>query len=230
MRSRFISVFVCLLVLFNAASAQERYVKPVDEAAQDASFLAFRKKLISAAEKKDSAHILSVIDTKIELSFGGDAGIADFKRIWKITQKNSPFWSEFLAVIKNGGAFDGKGRNKYGAFAAPYTHSSWPEDIDGFEYMAIFGSNVNLREKPSADAAIVAQLSYNIVKPNDDESVKRKTGKHESDYEYEWIKVETLGGKSGFVKAEFARSPIDYRAGFEKKRGVWKMTYFIAGD
>jgi hypothetical protein len=39
-----------------------------------------------------------------------------------------------------------------------------------------------------------------------------------------------LGGKKGFVKAEFVRSPIDYRAIFEKKGRNWKLTAFVAGD
>ncbi len=133
-------------------------------------------------------------------------------------------------VIKNGGAFDGEGKNKYRSFTAPYTFSSWPEDIDGFEYLAIFGSDVNLRERPAADAKIVAVLSYNIIKPNNDESTTVKTGPGEDDWEFDWRKVETLGGKSGFVKAKYARSHIDYRAGFEKIRGVWKLTFFVAGD
>jgi uncharacterized membrane protein YqhA len=47
-----ISLLLLAVVMFTVASgAQERYVKPVDEASQDASFLAFRKKLIAAAER-----------------------------------------------------------------------------------------------------------------------------------------------------------------------------------
>ena len=68
------------------------------------------------------------------------------------------------------------------------------------------------------------------MKIDEPASIKRKTGKGEDDWEYDWYKVETLGGKKGFVKAEFVRSAVDYRAGFEKKKGVWKMIFFIAGD
>ena len=50
------------------------------------------------------------------------------------------------------------------------------------------------------------------------------------DGEYLWLKVETLGGKKGFVNAKFVRSPIDYRAIFEKKSRSWKMTAFVSGD
>lgn len=214
------------LLLFGFANAfgQERYVLPVDEAKQDPSFFAFREKLIAAAERHDAAFILSIIDPKIELSFGGDAGIADFKRIWKIGSKNSPFWDEFLPVMKNGGSFVRDGKTKI--FYAPYTFNGFPNDIDSFEYEAIFGSSVNLRERPEAASPIVGSLSYNIVKIDYENSVKESRNKET----YVWLKIETLGGKKGFVKSEFVRSPIDYRAAFEKKRGVWKMTAFIAGD
>ena len=70
------------------------------------------------------------------------------------------------------------------------------------------------------------RLSYNVVKVEDDPV--GEVGEERK--KPEWRKVRTLGGLSGFVKTEFVRSPIDYRAGFEKKRGVWKMVAFIAGD
>lgn len=226
-------IIFCLFLTFLCGAfsfGQERYLKPVDEAAKDASFLAFRTKLIAAAERHDAKYILGIIDPQIKLGFGGDDGIANFRKQWKINAKDSPFWEEFLAAIKNGGAFDGRGRNKYNSFTAPYTFSSWPEDVDSFEHVAIFGSDVNLRERPAADAKVVATLSYNIVTPNNEESTTVKTGPGEDDWEFDWRKVTTMGGKTGFVKAKYVRSSIDYRAGFEKARGVWKLEFFGAGD
>ncbi len=210
-----------LTVLAAVASAQERYVKPVDEAAQDASFLAFRTKLIAAAERRDANYILSIIDPQIKLGFGGVDGIANFKRQWRLTSRNSEFWKEFLAAIKNGGAFENGRRS----FMAPYTFTSWPDDIDGFEYHAIFGNNVNLRKQPSMNAEIITKLSYNVVQIQP-ETVP-KSGK--SEYPQWWL-IKTLGGLQGYVKREFVRSHIDYRAGFTKKRGVWKLDFFVAGD
>jgi hypothetical protein len=219
-----------LAVVTVSSVAQEKYVKPVDEAAKDPSFLAFRKKLIAAAEKKDWRFIYSIVDPKISTSFGDDSGIAAFKGRWGLEDKDTKFWKEFLPVIKNGGAFTGEGRNRLNYFSAPYTFSSWPDDVDGFEYLAIFGNRVNLREKPSMDGRVISQLSYNVVGIDEEASIRKKTGPGEYDFEYDWYKVKTLGGMEGFVKPEYVRSHIDYRAGFEKKRGVWKMTFFLAGD
>ena len=38
------------------------------------------------------------------------------------------------------------------------------------------------------------------------------------------------GGKTGYVTSRLARSPIDYRAMFNKIGGRWQMTFFAAGD
>ena len=218
---------VILSVMSLSVVAQERFVKPVDEASQDASFLAFRTKLIAAAERKDLKYIQSIMDPKIELSFGGDTGLSGFRRVWK---KEADFWPEFLAVIKNGGRFVGEGKNKMNSFSAPYLFLDMPEDLDMFEHFAVFGNNVNLREAPNANAPVITQLSYNIVKIDEPSSVRRKTGSSEGDWTYEWHKIETLGGQKGWMKADYVRSSVDLRAGFEKKRGRWVMTFFLAGD
>lgn len=207
-------------------SAQERFVKPVDEGPQDASFLAFRNKLIAAAERKDIAYVKSIMDPKIQLSYGGHVGLKGFRELWK---NEAEFWSEFLPVIKNGGRFSGEGKAKT-FFAAPYVFTDMPADLDHFEVFAVFGNNVNLRERPDLTAPVITQLSYNIVKVDPEAAITRKTGPGEYDRKIDWQKITTLGGQTGWMKAEYVRSPIDYRAGFEKKRGRWVMTYFIAGD
>ena len=218
---RLAKIAIAIFILASAVSSQERFVRPVDEAKLDPSLVAFRTKLIAAAERRDAKFILSVLDPKIELSFGGDSGVKDFKKIWEIEKSDSKFWEEFLPVIKNGGLFCRDGAKRTNTFFAPYTFNSFPEDLDPFEHSAIFGSNVNLRERPDANSAIVASLSYNVVKVENDEGGTKAP---------EWYRVKTLGGLAGYVKAEYVRSPIAYRAGFEKKRGVWKMIAFISGD
>ena len=211
-----------LLFLALAAAGQERYLRPVDEAAKDASFLAFRTKLIAAAERKDGRYVLSMVDPKIQNGFGDRNGIAWFRRDWKLDRHDSEFWPKFLAVMKNGGSFTGEGARKMNMFAAPYIYSSWPDDLDAFEYFAITGTDVNLRKVGQADAEVVGKLSHNIVKIDGDVGNDGKTP--------EWRRVTTLGGMTGYVHRDFVRSSVDYRAGFEKKRGRWVMTFFLAGD
>lgn len=219
---------LCLLVFgLTSISAQERYVKPVDEAAKDKSFFAFRAKLIEAAKRRDAKYILGIVDRNIKNTFGDSNGINEFKKTWRLERHDSKFWDEFITVLANGGTFwNRQGAPKNQIFHAPYTFTNFPEDLDAFDYQAILGSGVNLRSKPEANAPVVASLSYNVVKVDFAGSVKIAG----SDEEYSWLKITTLGGKKGFVQAKYVRSPIDYRAIFEKRGGVWKLVAFIAGD
>lgn len=216
-----IILILCLLVM--PVFAQERFVLPVDEAKKDVSFFAFREKLIRTVKNRDVKSLLNIVDKNIKNGFGGEDGIANFKKNWKITSAKSELWSELLTVLTHGGTFDDRRRN---SFYAPYLFTKFPEDIDAFEYEAIFGNNVNLRLKPDAKSAVVATLSYNIVKVDYQNSIKISKNSEQ----YSWLKIETLGGKKGFAKPEFVRSSIDYRAGFEKVKGKWMLTFFLAGD
>ena len=221
---RFFLILCFAAFSFVSAPAQERYVKPVDEAKKDASFLAFRTELIEAVKKRDAKYVLSILDQNIMNNYGGGSGVEEFKETWKISSLQSRLWSELLIVLTNGGTFSEEAGSKF--FSAPYTFSRLPSRLDAFEYQMIFGNNVNLREKPDLQAKTVARLSYNIVKIDYENSLRTKNNEDR----YDWLKVETMGGKKGFVKAEFVRGAFDYRAIFEKKRGQWKMTAFIAGD
>ncbi len=198
---------------------------PVDEAKNDASLIAFRTKLIEATKTKNQSFILSIVDPDIKNSFGGDDGKENFKTNWRIGQKDSAFWEEFLTVITNGGAFF-KEEGSQKTFCAPFSFMVFPEDLDAFEYSLVFGENVNLRAAPNLSAPVIANLSYNVIKTDYQNSAD--DGKNENSYV--WVKVTTLGGKTGFIVSRYVRSPIGYRACFQKLKGIWKMTAFIAGD
>ncbi len=217
-------VFCLLITGFTQVSAQERFLEPFDDAKNNASFVASRDKLIVAVKKRDSKYLLSILDPKIANSFGGDGGIREFQESWKLNSPNSMVWDELLKVLTNGGKMSET--DGVSLFSAPYSFDGFPEDLDAFENHVIFGKGVNLRSRPNLTAEVVAVLSYNIVKIDSQNSVENP----ENQGEYVWYKVETLGGKKGFVSAKFVRSPIDYRAIFEKRNGRWKMAAFIAGD
>ena len=116
---RSFAVLFWVVMLVVSGIGQERFLKPVDEAAEDASFLAFRTKLIAAVEKKDSRYILSMVDPKIRNGFGDRNGIAWFRRDWKLDRHDSEFWPKFGWVIRNGGSFTGEGDKRTNSFAAP---------------------------------------------------------------------------------------------------------------
>jgi hypothetical protein len=208
-----------LSVTLTNVSGQVQKLYPVDEAAKDPSFFTFRARLMQAVQRRDAAYLLSIVSPKIETSFGGDGGIEEFKTMWKPERAQSEVWSELTKVLSLGGAFD-----KDGIFEAPYISAKWPEDKDGFELGVIIGENVRVRAAPQISSSIMRQLSFDIVDVPDWQANKARGEKRD------WIKVKLSDGQSGYVAEEFIRSPIDYRAGFQKQDGRWLMTFFIAGD
>lgn len=220
MRMKFLPhLLLTLLACALPAQAAEpsRKLLPVDEAAKNPSFFLFRAKLQEAVAKKDAAFVLSIIAPDIQTGFDGENGSAAFKKKWDLAKpEDSGLWHVLAGVLALGGKF-----NEDGSFLAPYTSAAWPEDLDPFEYVAIMGENVRVREKPDAGSAIVATLSYEILTlvPTDGENGKEA-----------WMKVKLANGREGFVREEFLSLVIGFRAYFEKKNGAWVMTALVAGD
>ena len=181
--------------------AQTRRLLPVDESGRDPSLVVYLSKFKEAVAKQDRDALLPLIHPEIKLGFGGEDGIANFHPDWPLLQR----------LLSQGGAW------KAGTFSIPYVFAKFPDDIDPFDYAAITGQGVWLRERPSADAHGVRQLSYEIVKVDDQGDA--------------WWKVETLTGEHGYVSSRFIASPIGYRAIFEKsQRGEWKLSALVVGD
>lgn len=214
-------VFVTMVQLAQPIVAgQVRKLYPVDEAAKDPVFFTFRARLIQAVQRRDANYLVSILSAKITNDFGGGEGIAGFKQKWKPERSQSEIWIELAKVLSLGGAFD-----KDGSFSAPYLHAKWPEEEDDvFQAGAIVGENVRVRAAPQISASVIQNLWFDIVDVPDWKTAQARGEKRN------WVKVKLAGGQTGYVAEEFIRSPIDYRAIFEKQDGRWLMTAFIAGD
>jgi len=217
--ARFFLGLILTFVFTQVVNAQVGKLYPVDEAAKDPSFFAFRARLLKAIQMKDASFLLSIVDPKISNNFGGDDGIIHFKRIWHPERPTSPVWTELSAALVLGGKFD-----KDQSFAAPYLFNSFPEDLDAFVHSAVIEDGVRVRREPNTRGTVIRTLSFDIVKLGEGENKRSPADKRE------WVPVELADGQKGFVASEYIRSPIDYRAIFEKKNGKWVMTAFIAGD
>jgi hypothetical protein len=219
---RIIFLLVMLVsILVVEATGQVQKLYPVDEATKDPTFFTFRARLMQAVQRRDATYLLSTLSPKIQNSFGGVGGIAEFKQMWKPERPQSDVWIELAKALSLGGAF-----LKDGAFGAPYTYSKWPEDasVDVFEAGAIIDENVRVRAAPQITSSVMQTLSFDIVEVPDWQPNKARAETRN------WIRVKLSDGRSGYVAEEFIRSAIDYRAVFEKQQGRWLMTAFIAGD
>lgn len=203
----------------------ENKVFPVDEAAKNPDFLQFRQELLIALEQKNLGFLVKHIDDNIKVSFGGYHGIEDFIKYWELDQQpqQSKIWKTLKDTLELGGKFE---ENNLNSFIAPYTFLS-RKITDSYSQLIITGTDVRIRKKPSLQGEIIGSLSYDIVTSMFEDNLPSTTINGET---YLWVKIKTQTGIEGYVYGKYVRSPIDYRANFQKRGDSWKMIFFVAGD
>jgi hypothetical protein len=201
-----LSLIACLLVA--------EVLRPVDEAARDPSFLAFRDRLTQAVAEEDFAFVENLITPQTKLSFGGHEGPDGFRELW--SDRREKLWTALQEVLRLGGRLER--REGHVEFTAPYVYTDFPESLDAFTYEATIVSALRVRRQPSLDAGIVDMLRY--------ETAEMIGNDHGS----EWRKVRSPRGVEGYVAARYMRSAVDYRLIFSNASGDWKIIFFVAGD
>ena len=198
------------------AAAVPPRVPPTDSCAQDRSFAAFRSALQAAIARRDAAFILNVASDDIQYSFGDSPGRAGFARAWGLARPaTSQLWRELGAALRLGCA-----RDEAGAFWAPSMSLIGDEDMDT-DYMRLMvavGPGAALRAGPSEASALVARLRWDVVTLDDE------------DGRGAWARATLADGRRGYIRHALFRAFGDYRAVFERRRGRWRMTAFVAGD
>ncbi len=203
-----------------ALAAQQLKLSPVDEAASDPGFLAFRTQLQRAIDRRDVKFLRSAISPDIELGGEGEQqGPEDFEQVWRPGDPSSDLWDTLDDVLALGGSFQEHGRR----FCAPYVYSNWPEAVSPADALAVITKGVNLRQSCAANARVVTVLDHDIVTWSGAHETITRAGK-------EWAEVKTAGGIAGCVLDEYVRSPLDYHACFEKIQGKWKLTALMEGE
>ena len=184
---------------------------PVDQAAMQPDFFTFRARLQAAIARRDEAAVLAAADPGIKTSFGGDEGLETFRT--KLRDPQDTVWVDLATALALGGTFGSPD-----SFTAPYVFAAWPEGADSFECAAVIGDRVRVRTSQSAGSAVVRSVSYDILQRLPDQP------------ESGWTHVRLAHGVTGYISSAFVRSPIDYRAIFQKTNGQWRLRAFVAGD
>jgi hypothetical protein len=211
----------CLLCIMLSTAvipclAQNKKVLPVDDAVRDSTLLAFRHRLLSAAENQDTLFVYSIVDPDVFNGFGGDSGIETFKNYWR----QYGLRENLIKALKLGGTLTEEGRR----FSIPYIWDQFPKEVDPFENAVIIGSNVNVRTLPALKSNRIMQLSYDIVRVSDWSLT------HDADSGLDWINIDLDDGRTGYVCDQYIRSPIAHRFFFEKREGKWILVTWAAGD
>lgn len=186
---------------------------PVDACAADASFAGFRTSLLEAVARRDSDHVLAVVADDMAVDFGGGRGRSDFAEAWGLDRPaGSALWRELEAALRLGCAVA-----EDGSYWSPSLFLA-PEIDDPFATFLVVRPGAALHAAPDPASAVVATLEWNLL-----EGVEWQEGDA-------WWRMRLADGREGYVRAEDLRSPVDYRAGFRRIDGRWRMIAFIAGD
>ncbi len=211
-----ITTFLLVILTFlfiNSATAQK--LNFVDEGVQDSSFNHFRTDFLNAVLQKDTAYLISKLDTNVTAGFGSTEGIEKFRQKYLLNNKIN-IWHILTRVISLGGRFRGDDKNM---FFVPYVYTDWPDTVDAFNYSAITDDTVAVYDEPCTCTKVIEKLSYEIVKVDINYFNRNK-----------WEIVFTPDGKKGFVESKNIYSPIGYRIGFQKENGKWKVLFLVSGD
>jgi len=216
-------VCLCLVALFALpARAQDMKLPPVDEAANDASWVSFKNRLLTALEKRDKKTVLSVIDHNVRNNPDTPRGVAEFRAQWDFDADDSPLWRKLSSALFLGGAYVKREKGP-AEFCAPYVMPKWPDDVDPHDHGAIIANDTLVKAAPSSDSATLKTLTYDIVTVTDWDVADQA-----ADVKQHWVKIKIQEGE-GFVPEEQIRSPIEHAACFVKTPDGWRMTALLAG-
>lgn len=215
-----LALLAALLVSPGGAHAQElRKLPLVDEAAGDASWQSFKKRLLVAIEKRDRTFVLSILDRNVRNQDVRTRGIPTFRKQWELDTADSPLWTELAAALQLGGAYMTRDKGQK-EFCAPYLLAKWPFDLEPTDYGVIVAREALVQAEPSTSSASLGALSYDIVPVTDWEVDDKTRGAKQK-----WVRIR-LGGRDGFVPEELIRSPIEHAACFVRGPNGWRMTAF----
>jgi hypothetical protein len=208
-------VFAALLMAV-PSHAQERKLPPVDEAAGDSSWLAFKKRLMTAIEKKDKQFLLSILDPKIRSQDERARGVATFRKQWELDAADTPVWRELANALAIGSAFVQRDKAPR-ELCAPYILGRWPGDVPPTTHAVAIGRETLVQAEPSSASASIGKLEHDIVAVSDWEVDDK------SDPKQKWVRIR-FKQRDGYVPEEQVRSPIEHAACFVKGPNGWRMT------
>src|SRR5574343_67258 len=210
-----LATFSLLLGLCVQSAWSQTRVMPVDQAVKVPEFFAFRSQLQNAVARHDAQAVLAAVHPEVDMGFGGEHGLKDFKAKWKLSDPDSPLWDVLSTILSQGGSF-----NKDGSFTAPYVASNWPQRYRGVGYVAAVGPAVEVKSAPQTQASTWGVLNFQVVELADLDEDLVPQG---------WRAVQWKNGKTAYVESRNLRGPSDYRLGLSKHSGRWQISSLVAG-
>jgi hypothetical protein len=205
MKIRILSLAVFCLSQAQVTAATRLY--PVDDTSRNPAFRSYVRKLQTAVNRRSMEDLRKLVDAEVVV--GDDAaekGWTSFIARWHPEDAHSTVWavlSDFLAL--------GFIQEHPQLFLSPYLVWRFPRELSMATHLVVIRGNAAIRDAPSSRATPFAYLSFDIV--------ERLSQAQPTEDLARWILVRTLDGKTGYLNARDAMSPLMPRAQFGMRRG-----------
>jgi len=205
--------FVCMNVTYAQSLG---VIYPFDDAEKDIDFGNFVSKLKFALVNKDVSFVQDIIDDDIQFPFGIESGKSMFLQEWQLENSKSELWSLLLSLINLG--FVKNNEQGIIGFNFPYYwgHSVFNNPVIECNGIVVIKPDVNVYERPDYNSKIIATSNFDVFL--------------EKERNDNFTRIQFTRTKIGFIQNDALRNICDYRGGFVKKSGKWKLVWFIAGD
>jgi len=185
---------------------------PVDACAEWPGFSQFRENLRRIVAAKDATALTNLLADDVVVDFGGGKGKATFEQAWTLDRpQESKLWDEMRQAMALGCAKVDR------FYVMPDLLTELPYLLDSSETVVAF-PGARLRAAPDDNAQEIASLDWHLLKVTESPDVSP------------WLAATTIDGRTGFVRSDQVRSPLDYRLTIEKRGGKWMIVGFAAGD
>jgi len=213
----FRSLVLAQLFFFGLLHGDPRGFAPVDEAARDSSFLAFRERFVRALATHDTLFLFEEVFDP-DLVTNRDQ-ISPWGLMNALAAGDENYWKSLEQTVSLGGGFLGDT-----LFFAPYVFSAWPDSLDPVGYGAVIAPEAPLYVDADTGSAVLARLSREIVRV-----IELQGPMYDFEKRRNWREVVLEDGRRGYVKINRLRSPLDLRLGFRFSNGGWRLKYYIRG-
>lgn len=185
---------------------------PVDDTGRDPSFRSYVRRLASAVEAHDVKQLQKLTDREVLVGpEAEDKGWDKFAARWRPEAEDSELWAVLSDLLSLGFV-----RQSPGLYLSPYLVWRFPRELARETHAVVIRDEVPLRQSPSLKAPVVEILSFDIVRP---------LGPPVSGEDLnQWIPVQALDGKTGYLTAHDVMSPLMAHAQFARRDGHWMMT------
>jgi hypothetical protein len=198
---------------------------PQDESSAAPAFGVFIERFRKAVAARDPGSLLSMVHPDIVSEPFGDAlhGRASFRSYHGLDDPKSTFWATIAELLQGAAAVDGcSNPDEQCRVAYPYWSTRLPDDLDALEHFVVRTQDAAVYRTPRRGAAVIARVSYEVVRRPDALSQEPEEG---------WEEVVLWDGRRGFLREQDLHRPIGYRMTFIRREdGTWVLGNYVAGD